>query len=306
MTETVHSDSFFGMGTRCDLVLIDVDEQKAQQIFQIIKNEILHLENIMNRFDPNSSISRLNRSKAGVWLETPDELWDILLLCYDFYQMSNGAFDVTSWPLIDLWKNNAYPTNSQIESCQQFCGFDKVEFDTERQRLRFKEEGMQFDLGAIGKGIALDRVKSILQKQGKLNGIVSFGESSVLALGVHPSGNYWPIGIQNVMEADDFIHVFEVSDAFVTSSGTLKRSDEGQVVKRNHVISPASGELIQEDRTVSVKSNSATLGEFVSTTWLILSEHDRSIMVESLKEMEILEVNYSDADYSTKLTIAES
>lgn len=301
--EQIFSDSFFAMGTRCDMVFAGVEQHRAEKLFKLVKKEVEDLEFTLSRFLPDSSLSKLNESKKQIWINVPDDLWDILTICFDFYQMSNGAFDITATPLFDLWKDSDSPSEKEIQKTHLISGFDKVEFDFEQQKIKFLEDEIQFDLGAIGKGFVLDSLKPILLDRGMKSGIVSFGESSILAIGSHPNGKKWPLGIRNNYRINEFVHVFPANNETVTTSGSILMSDEGVVEKRNHIISPAVGKPVDENKTVSVKSESATMGEFLSISWMILPENDRIILSEKLKNIEILEVEYFENDYKTKLTI---
>ncbi len=301
---SVFSDTFLAMGTRCDVVFTEVGQELGEQLFQLVKNEIEILEQRLSRFLPNSPISLLNRAEKNIWLDVDDDIWDILTICFDFYQMSNGAFDITAVPLINLWKSGETPTEKEIDAAKRISGFDKVEFDFEKQKIRFLVDGVEFDLGAIGKGVAIDTVKPMLKSQGVKNGIISFGESSILALGIHPSGKPWPLGIRNNFRPDEYVHVFSANNETITTSGTIINNDEGIPQTRRHIISPATGLPVEGKHTVSVKSASATLGEFISTVFLILPENDRDILSDKLKSVEILETEYlPDDDYKTRLTI---
>jgi thiamine biosynthesis lipoprotein len=307
MNETgIFHNSFFAMGTRCDVVFTDLETGFAERIFQIIRNEIIQMENRFSRFIPDSALSELNKAGKEKWISVENELWDVLTICYDFWQMSNGAFDITAAPLIALWKKNTGENiaEAKIEQAKLISGFDNVEFDFDNHKIRFKTDGVEFDLGGIGKGIALDSIKPILQIQGVKNAIVSFGESSILALGNHPNGKSWPLGIRNPNNMNEYLHVFNTSNETVTTSATIFSTDDGEVKKRKHIISPVTGFPVDSDKLISVKSESATMGEFISTTWLILPENDKIILSEKLKKVEILEVNFvDDSDFETKLTI---
>ena len=301
--DNVFNDTFFAMGTRCDVVLPSVEQEFGEQIFQLIKTETKDLENKLSRFIPDSEVSQLNNTPRKTWISVSEDLWEILTVCYELYQMSNGAFDITATPLISLWKRTVSPSLTEIENARRISGFDKVELDFENSRIRFAEDKMEFDFGAIGKGIALDKLKPVLIGQGTKNGIVSFGESSILALGNHPEGDYWPLGIRNLLNNEEFIHVFKAKDETVTTSGTILISDTGEIIKRHHIVSPETGMTIQGNISISVKSDSATFGEFLSTVWLILPENDKNLLAEKLKNTEILEVEYTEEDIKTKLTI---
>ncbi len=303
----VFSDSFFAMGTRCDVVLTDIEDEQAERIFQIIKTEIEDLEFLMSRFIYESPVSQLNCTEKNKWVTVKEStLWEVLIICYDFWQMSNGAFDITAAPVISLWKNKAFNevTSEEIENAMKISGFDKVAFDFENHRIQFLDDGIEFDLGAIGKGIAIDSIRLVMEKQGVKNGIISFGESSILALGSHPNGEKWPLGIRNPFEPEKYFHVFMTQNATVTTSGTMISSDDGYTIKRNHIVSPATGYPVETDKIISILSESATLGEFLSTTLLILPENDRNLLIEKMKHIEILEVEFSEEkEQNTKLTL---
>jgi thiamine biosynthesis lipoprotein len=304
----IFNDSFMAMGTRCDVVFTDVENDFAQLMFQRVKTVFIHLEKILSRFIPDSPVAELNRAGKNKWMPVPEELWNVLTLCFDFYQMSNGAFDVTAGPIISLWKSSsANPgkiSKKEIKEALKKSGFHKVDMDFVKKKIRFKEDEMEFDFGAIGKGIALDTVQPILLENGIKNGIISVGESSILALGNHPNGEKWPLRIKSTFQPEQYVHIFSVSNECVTSSGGVVNDENGKVKWRNHIISPVYGRPVEGNRMVSVKSLFASLGEFLSTTWLILPDEDKNILAEQLEGIEILEVEYQDEkDFKTKLTM---
>lgn len=300
----IFQNSFLAFGSRCDVVFTNVDQSFAVELFQLVKKEIERVEQRLDAFSPGSSVFELNRAGNDIWISVDDDLWEMIALCYDFYLVSNGAFDVAAAPLVNLWKKGQVPSSKQIEAAKQKSGFDKVELDPETQRIRFKVDGVEFDFGAIGKGIALDFVKPVLEKEGVKNAIISFGESSILALGTHPNGENWPLGIRNPKKMNDYVHVILASNKTVTTSGSILYNGEGQVIAINRVVSPESGLPVSENKIVSVKSESAAMGDFLATAWLILPENDKQIVADKFKDIEILEVDFDEnSDYKTKLTI---
>jgi thiamine biosynthesis lipoprotein len=299
----IFSDTFLAMGAPCDVVLPNVDANFAKEVFQRVKTEVEQLESTISRYAMLSSIWELNNTPKNEWVSVSNELWELLMICSDFYEMSNGAFDITVAPLIALWKENEAPSEEEIENARKKCGFDKIELDVENQKFRFTEDGMELDFGAVEKGYALDIIKPILIDLGVKSAIVSFQEDVVLALGNHPNGEYWPLGVRNQRNPEEFNHVFSTSNQMITTTGTVFIRDDGEGIKRREIVSPASGLLIQGDKTVSVKSDSATIGEFIANVWLILPENDKEILAENFKNMEILEVEYLEDDIRTKLSI---
>jgi thiamine biosynthesis lipoprotein len=304
MEQSIFYDSFFAMGTRFDVVFTTIETKLAEHTFRLVRDATKEIESQTNRYIPSSPLSKINRTKKEIWISVPDSLWDILTTCFDFYQMSNGAFDITATALIDLWKNGKKPVLQKINDAKKRSGFDKIKFDFENKKLKFLEEDIEFDLSGIRKGVVLDTIKPILITEGIKNGIVSFGESSILALGNHPNGEKWSLGIRNSSNAKEFVHLFWAGDKTIITSSTITNTDSGEIVKRNHIVSPDTGLPVEGKRTVSVKSASATMGEFISTTWLILQKNDKNSFMEKLKNMEILDVTYNEENqHKMKLSL---
>ncbi|MCY1719907.1 FAD:protein FMN transferase [Prolixibacteraceae bacterium Z1-6] len=299
----IFSDTFLALGAPCDVVLPQVDAVFAKKVFLKVKTEIEQLENNISHFSTLSAIWNVNSSPKNKWISVSSETWEILMICKDFYEMSNGAFDITTAPLLTLWKENESPTDEEIENARNKCGFDKLELDDENKKIRFTVEGMELDFSSIEKGYALDIVKPILTDMGVQNAIINFQEEAVLALGNHPGGEVWPLGIRNQRNPREFNHVFPTSNQAVITAGTIFIRDDGEGIQKRQIISPATGLLIEGDRTVSVKSDSATMGEFIAHIWLILPENDKEILAENFENIEILEVDYLDDDIRTKLSI---
>ncbi len=299
----IYSDSFLAMESHCDVVLTNVTAEAAKEIFNTVKSEVEQLETRLNRFYTDSPVAKLSNSEPNKWISVPDEVWDILTICYDFYQVSNGAFDITVAPLVSLWEEKINPDQKEINETKERCGFHQVEFDMDKQKIRFLREGIEFDFGGIQKGLALDHLKLVLEEEGVKDAIVSFGEDAVLALGFHPNGSEWPIGIRNQINPMEFVHVFAASNQTITSAGTVEKEGMQDEVTRTYTISPATGEAIQNKRTVSVKSNSGIIGSFIAICWLVLSENDKAILSENFKGLEIFETNYLDDDIKTSLSI---
>ncbi len=306
MTEpAIFSDTFLAFGSHCDVVLPNLEADTAKNIFQQIKADIEQLESTISRFSLLSDIHEVNQTEKDVWMEVPDELWEILTIANDFNQMSQGAFDITMFPVQSLWVEKEDVEEKDLEESLQKCGFDKIELDLDNKRLRFKEDGVELDFGAIEKGFALDLVKPLLIDLGVKDAIISFEEDVVLALGNHPAGTDWPLGIRNQQQPNEFAHVFEVSDQTVYTTGTVYIRDDGEGMKDRKIISPATGIPVEGKRTVSVKADSATMGAFIANIWLILPENDKAIISNQLRDVEILEVEYTDDDVKTKTTIIE-
>lgn len=299
----IFSDHFPAFGGKCDVVFTRLEASEAKRVLQMMKNEMEQLENIISSASLISDINRLNADKSEEWVAVDSVFIDLLSVCSDFYEMSNGAFDVSIGTLEKLWERNNQPGQDQIQSALTNSGFHLLEIDSENNRVRFQKAGVILDFGAIDKAYAADVMKNILLENKITDCIVSFDEEVILALGVHPSGEAWPIGIRNPLHPDEFIHEFECTHRFVVNTGTWILDPEKGIPVTKKVISPETGRLAEGRKMISVSGSSAVLSAFLAHVWMILTEHDQSIIADQLADMEVFEADFADDDVKTKLTV---
>ncbi|WP_347841159.1 FAD:protein FMN transferase [uncultured Draconibacterium sp.] len=302
---TVFSDTFLAFGSHCDVVLPNVEATEAKKIFQQIKTEMEQLESSISRYSLVSDIHQINQTEKDVWIDVSEDVWEVLAIAGDFYNMSQGAFDVSVNPLQKLWSENEQVEDNELKTVREKCGFDKIEFDFDNKKICFREAGLELDFGAFEKGFALDIIKPLLFEIGVKDAIVSFEEDAVLAIGKHPVGEKWPLGVRNQQSPNEFLHVFETTNQCIFTAGTVFVRDDGEGMKERKIISPESGRPVEGKKTVTVKADAATMGAFIANTWLILPENDKNIIAQQLNNVEILEVEYLDDDVKTRLSIIE-
>ena len=146
-------------------------------------------------------------------------------------------------------------------------------------------------------------MKPLLKDEEVENAIVNFEEKAVLALGHHPAGEAWPIGIRNMKDPHEFLQFFEMKDCACIGDGTIFLCEDAEGIQQRVIVSPETGEPLEGEKTTSVKTGAATMGSFLARVWLILPENDKTILAEQLREIEIFEAEYLEDDIQTKLTI---
>ena len=294
------------MGTRCDVVLFHDDLDFAERLSLSIQKEVGFYEFLLSRYQDGSPVSRFNAMNPGEIFKPGDTLWDVILECKKYNELTRGAFDITAFRVIKLWKDKRLEdrvSEEELKIALTKSGFDKLKFDNNSKTIEKLVEGIELDFGAIGKGIALDFIKKLLIKQNVKVGFISFGESSVLALGKHPAGDYWPVGIPNPYSKQDILHVFNVVDGFVTTSGTILNTYRRNIGHRVHIIDLRNGNAIINGALVSVKSSSAVLGEVISTSWMILDDAEKEELKKEIKDIEIFSAGFAGDILEKKFVI---
>lgn len=293
---TIFHRTFFAMNTRFSMVLVDVDSKRAEAFAAAVAYDLHALERLMSRFDPEGPVANLNRCAAEDVVEPPKELWEILLLCREYWKRTGGAFDITLWPLNRLWREHIEreeePTEEAVAQARRQTGVDRVHFDETAHTIRFENEGMSIDLGGFGKGFALEHLARNLRGQGVEQAFLSFGESSITVLGSHPHGPTWPVGIADMFHPSQTVHTFHLKDASLSSSGTAPSNRMHGQRMFGRIIDPRTARPIEGYRTMSVASPSAIEAEILSTALLVTPERDRAALLSGFSATSAFEISY--------------
>lgn len=196
-----------------------------------------------------SEIYRINQTAgSNQEVELSVFLSAVLDRCQKVYGASDGAFDYSVGSLARLWNIDKWaveqedfvpPTQEQILHALQYVGGDKSGIDRSIAKL---PKGMQLDLGAVGKGIALDEIRALLeQREEVMGGVISVG-GSILTYGSKPDGGKWNVGIVNPMDTSENIGVLQLSGGWcVSTSGDYERFVEANGERYHHILNPHTG-----------------------------------------------------------------
>jgi len=297
-TDVFHR-SCFAMNTRFSMVLVGIDSGKAEALADGVERDLRVYERLMSRFDEKSPVTDLNRLAGEDAVCPPRELWEILLLCRDYWKRTRGAFDITLWPLNQLWREYSRggekPADDAIQQVHQRAGFERLHLNGTDRTIRFEAEGMSIDLGGFGKGFALERVAGSLRAQGVQRALLSFGESSITVLGSHPQGPAWPVGIADMFEPSETVHTFHLRDSSLSTSGTAPYNCMGGERAFGQIIDPRSGRPIEGYRSMSVASPSGMEAEVLSTALLVIPEPERAAILAGFSGVSAVEIVYDSS-----------
>lgn len=258
------------MGTRCDVVFPLLDSDLAEKAFVEIKRECLRIEKKFSCFDKHSIIYQINHKALGQAIKLDTETFRVLQVCLEYNKKTDGYFDITY---------SSQPTRQTD---------DKLGLNSDSQTVLLKDKQVKIDLGAIGKGYAIEKIKSILKNKNIENALISMGESSLLAKGTHPYGNCWKIGIQHQYEKGKNAHILELKDETFSTSGNKKENG----YEKQHIINPKTGRLTDTDKTVTIVSKSAVEAEIVSTALFCCPENEQKSIVQKFKDINAIVIAY--------------
>jgi FAD:protein FMN transferase len=244
--------------------------EKAEKALQAALKEIRRLEGMLSRFIPSSEISRINNSAGYRYEKVSSETYEVLSQAVEFSKYSQGCFDVTIGPLVNLWagvkdKSNP-PDESKIRDIVPFVNYTDLVLDPGKKTVGLKKSGQSIDLGGIGKGFAADMILEVFKKYEVSSAFTNFG-GNVAAIGAKPDGYPWNIGIQHPRKENSLIGVVSVVNKSVVTSGDYQRYFIGRDGKRyHHILNPNTGYPSESGLiSVTIVADSSTVADALST-----------------------------------------
>ena len=237
-----HHFAHEAMATVFEIYITDDDETYARQGAQAAFAEVDRLELEMSRFISNSDISRLNDAVPGEIVDFGMDVFECLSRARDMYDKTSGAFDISVGALYSCWLNDdrtlRKPSDDELARACELTGLDHLKLSDEDFSAEVLTEGVQFDLGGIGKGYAAEKMAEILREWSLGQALVLAGASSVLSVSVPEGMTGWPIKLRHPGNREDVLARFELTEGAISGSGKQKgqhiidaRSVEGVPVK---------------------------------------------------------------------------
>ena len=258
------------MGTVFEIAAYSGSSEQASFAIEKAFHEIVRIDDLMSNYKPESALSHLNQSAHFHAESVPPDLYCVIQQAVQFSKLSDGKFDITVAPLVNLWKaallGDSIPSAAQQQQAEACVGYEKIAL-TPPDQISFQSACLQLDLGALGKGYAVDRAVATLYSLGIYNAFINAGGSTIFAMGSPPGQTSWLVHLRDpshkvgpyVMLSNESVSTSEQS-----SASLLGRDSAG------HIIDPATGRPLKTEFAVSVIARTATLSDGLSTTLLLL------------------------------------
>ena len=266
------------MGTQYAIKLIGGPESASKSAIEDEIDKILDRVNgMMSTYVPDADISRFNSSASQDWFGVPAEFCEAIEHSLALSELTQGAFDVTAGPLVDLWgfgpaemKFEA-PTDAEIESTRAMVGYEYLETDCSVPAIRRNIEGLEIDLSAYAKGYAVDELAEMLAASGYDRFLVEIG-GEIRVSGLNSRDSDWAIGIEVPRAgAREPYTVVRLTDLAVATSGDYRNFFEYEGVRYSHEIDTRTGRPVTHElAAVSIIDESAATADALATGILVL------------------------------------
>ncbi|MFA5411568.1 MAG: FAD:protein FMN transferase [Candidatus Omnitrophota bacterium] len=275
----LYKDGRIIMGT---FVKVTSPEKKAAGI---VFREIKRVENLLSKYKEDSEVAKLNRLGK---LKVSKETFYVIKKAKEFWQLTDGAFDITVAPLMDIWgfadKEYVIPGRKQLKKTLALVGSDKIILHDEDNLVEFKTPGMKIDLGAIAKGYAVDLAVKNLKADGITSCVISIG-GQVYCLGTK-SGKPWSVAIRNP-DNDGFAGYVGLTDKAISTAGNYEQYFTRGNKRYGHIFNPRTGYPAESGITsVTVIASDGLTADALATAIFILGKEKGMSLLKNFPGVE--------------------
>jgi len=254
--QSVHRFQQLAMNTVFEIFIAHPDfnfaQSAAHEAFALLKQ----LENDLSRFKENSDVARINQLQPGQSTIVSPYTFECLQLCQKLFDLTGRLFDVGQGDLYDFYKGKQKPAAPLRQGSIRNLRLDRENFS-----VYCVKDSPSIDLGGIGKGFALDRMKEFLQDWEINRALLQGGYSSILAFG----DMAWPLSIHHIFRKDELLCRLNLKDAALGASG---------LAKGPHIVNPLTHQPVDPQKAVWILAPKAAIADALSTSGLILAESD--------------------------------
>jgi thiamine biosynthesis lipoprotein len=287
-----------------------IDDAVRKRLTELIEVELAAIDRAMSTFDPRSELSEFNRRQDLRWVPASRGLLQVLDGAARISRATQGAFDVTVGPLVDVWgfgpqyRTQRVPNDDIIARVRESVGYQHVQTDPSAGAIRKRHRGTQVDLNAIAPGYGVDRLAMILDRQGVGDYLIEIG-GEFRARGATAAGRPWRVGIERPVAGRHVVGEIVVLDnRAIATSGTTQDFFVQDGRHYSHSIDPATGRPVGHPPiAVSVVADTTMEADAWATALVVLGP-ERGYALAQARGLAALLVTASGPTYDVRITDA--
>ncbi|MGB1799964.1 MAG: FAD:protein FMN transferase [Gammaproteobacteria bacterium] len=292
------------MGTSYSVKLVSnentVNKEKLQHDIEQILTDI---NQSMSTYIADSELSKLNQNKSGLSQNISDSLFYVIEQANNISGITNGAFDITVGPLVNLWGfgpdpfTQKVPEQAELNSVKQHTGFEKLQLNKTTSSISKSDPDVYIDLSGIAKGYAVDMIAKHLEKNKCEHYLVEIG-GELIAKGLNAEGVIWQIGIEQAIAEESAIQqnsaqsvaqsyiqrIISLNNIAMATSGDYRNYFEKDGVRYSHTIDPRTGKPVSHTlASVTVLDKSTMIADAMATAFMVMGTEKTHALANELK-----------------------
>jgi len=272
------------MGTYVAMTAIHSSRDEAENAIGLAFEEIERLNSLLTRFESGSPIGQLNGGDKLV--APPREVQELVARSLFYNRETNGAFDITVKPLIDLYKDafaaGRKPSDKEVDDLLPLIGSDKIRFHGGDVALADSHMGITLD--GIAKGYIVDRASDILSRYGIVNHLINAG-GDIRTSGTAAKGHAWTVAIQNPDKSKDYPDIITMQDGAIATSGNYEVYYDREKVF-HHIVNGRTGHSPQLSTSVTVMAPSVMDADALATAVFVMEPAAGARFINSQPDSE--------------------
>ncbi len=269
------------MGTTYSITLPRLPEGLGEsQLQREFDQRLARVNREMSTYEADSTISRFNRSDSTDWVAVSPAFAEVTRTALELSLLSDGAYDITVAPLVDLWGFGAgdysdarVPADDEIALALKTIGYQRLELRTTPPAIRKRTPGLTIDLSSIAKGYGVDVLADYLESLGLKDFLVEVG-GELRASGLSHRGDRWRIVVEKPVAGERSVQrVIEIDGQGIATSGDYRNYFEQNGIRYSHIIDARTGKPITHSlASVTVLADTAMRADGWATMLLLLGE----------------------------------
>lgn len=249
--------------------------ESADTVYTGMETKIREIESVLSLHLSQSEIAAINENAGVQPVEVSQRTFDLLQRAKELSEQSDGAFDITIAPVVELWGITSdhphVPTDEELAQAMALMGLEDLVLDEEACTAYLTRPGMAIDLGGIAKGWTADQLREYARELGAERGYVSLG-GNLMIIGERPDGDPFKFGLRDPQgDASTYLGTVTLEDGCtMATTGGYERYFEEDGIRYHHVLDPRTGYPADSDLlSVAVISKDGTLADYLSTTLFV-------------------------------------
>lgn len=249
--------------------------ESADTVYTGMETKIREIESVLSMHLSQSEIAAINENAGVQPVEVSQRTFDLLQRAKELSEQSDGAFDITIAPVVELWGITSdhphVPTDEELAQAMALMGLEDLVLDEEACTAYLTRPGMAIDLGGIAKGWTADQLREYARELGAERGYVSLG-GNLMIIGERPDGDPFKFGLRDPQgDASTYLGTVTLEDGCtMATTGGYERYFEEDGIRYHHVLDPRTGYPADSGLlSVAVISKDGTLADYLSTTLFV-------------------------------------
>lgn len=280
-----------------------VSNAKNKSVINDCREMILYYDDILSHTKENSDINKINENSGnGENVVIHGKTAQMLSIATEISLSTNGAFDITTGALVDLWnrakESKQLPLDVEVSENIDLVDYNDLLINENHTGAMLLRDGQAINVGGIAKGYIADELAKLLHSKGVESAMINLG-GNTLAIGKKIDGTKWRVGIQDPVDPNALIAEVSITDMSVVTSGDYERYFEVDGVRYHHILDTKSGYPSDENlHSVSVIGKNSAICDALSTAFFVMGI-DESIPIANQYGVGVMFVTKDSKIYVT-------